>query len=79
MLIGGFAGVLGLLEYIRPWQLDAGLPLSISSLNSFGLFSPIWSPYAGGSLFPFFLSSLFMLTHFRSVDRLAANTFLPYD
>jgi hypothetical protein len=48
MLVGGFASVLGLLEYIRPWQLDSGLPLSVSSFGSFGLFAPVWSPYAGG-------------------------------
>eukprot|EP00026_Physarum_polycephalum_P010626 Phypoly_transcript_10794.p1 GENE.Phypoly_transcript_10794~~Phypoly_transcript_10794.p1 ORF type:complete len:321 (+),score=34.90 Phypoly_transcript_10794:158-1120(+) len=50
ILVGGFASVLTLLEYIRPWQVDAGVPLSLTSLASFGLFSPVWSPYVGGAL-----------------------------
>jgi len=61
-LAAGFGGVLLVLENFRPWQVDVGLPLNISSMESIKLLSPVWSPYISGVIigllqFPVFLIS----------------------
>lgn len=79
MLLGGFAGVLSLLEFIRPWQLDVGVDLSVSSLKSFGLFSPVWSPYIGGIfiLFILIIDFLFYLYFYLNVGAIIGLLQIP--
>jgi len=49
LMISGLCSMLAVLEYIKPWQTDLGLPLSVSTWNT-GLFASVWSPYLGGSI-----------------------------
>jgi len=60
VMMAGMAAVLAVLETYRPWQVDVGLPTTISQKDLASLWSPIWSPYMGGAIigllqFPSFL------------------------